>query len=221
MSQPVKILEVSKLDFGTDYPGLDEISEKLDSLNTRNQVDEVNWKDFSYKPDVGFTIAYTGKEILLKYYVTEDWFKAEKTESNQMVCEDSCVEFFVSPADDRIYYNLEFNGIGTCLLGSGTGRENSTRADPEIISRIRRKTSVGEKSLSERNGEFSWTITMAIPLNVFFHHEITELKGRVFRANFYKCGDKLSVPHYVTWNPVATKTPDYHRPEFFGLLKFV
>lgn len=221
MSQPVKILEVSKLDFGTDYPGLDEISERLDSLNTRNQVDEVNWKDFSYKPDVGFTIAYTGKEILLKYYVTEDWFKAEKTESNQMVCEDSCVEFFVSPSDDRIYYNLEFNGIGTCLLGSGTGRKNSTRADPEIISRIRRKTSVGEKILSERNGEFSWTITMAIPLNVFFHHEITELKGRVFRANFYKCGDKLSVPHYVTWNPVATETPDYHRPEFFGLLKFV
>ena len=221
MSQPVKILEVSKLDFGTDYPGLDEISERLDSLNTRNQVDEVNWKDFSYKPDVGFTIAYTGKEILLKYYVTEDWFKAEKTESNQMVCEDSCVEFFVSPSDDRIYYNLEFNGIGTCLLGSGTGRKNNTRADPEIISRIRRKTSVGEKILSERNGEFSWTITMAIPLNVFFHHEITELKGRVFRANFYKCGDKLSVPHYVTWNPVATETPDYHRPEFFGLLKFV
>ena len=70
-----------------------------------------------------FTIAYTGREILLKYYVKENWFKAEKTESNQMVCEDSCVEFFVSPADDRIYYNLEFNGIGTCLLGSGTGRE--------------------------------------------------------------------------------------------------
>jgi len=221
MSQPVKTLEVIKLDFGTDYPGLDEISESLDSLNIRNQVDEVNWKDFGYKPDVGFTIACTGREILLKYYVTEEWFKAEKTESNQAVYEDSCVEFFVSPSDDGIYYNLEFNGIGTCLMGSGTARENSTRADPGIISGIRRKTSVGEISVSERSGEFSWTITLAIPLNVFFHHEITELEGRVFRANFYKCGDKLSVPHYLTWNPVATDTPDYHRPEFFGLLKFV
>ena len=221
MSQPVKTLEVIKLDFGTDYPGLDEISESLDSLNIRNQVDEINWKDFGYKPDVGFTIACTGREILLKYYVTEEWFKAEKTESNQAVYEDSCVEFFVSPSDDGIYYNLEFNGIGTCLMGSGTTRENSTRADPGIISGIRRKTSVGEISVSERSGEFSWTITLAIPLNVFFHHEITELEGRVFRANFYKCGDKLSVPHYLTWNPVATDTPDYHRPEFFGLLKFV
>jgi hypothetical protein len=62
---------------------------------------------------------------------------------------------------------------------------------------------------------------MAIPLTVFFHHELKELKGKVFRANFYKCGDKLAVPHYVTWNPVGTVAPDYHRPEYFGLLKFV
>jgi len=221
MSHPVKTLEVMKLDFETDYPGLDEISERLDNQSRKNQVDILNWKDFNYKPEVEFAIAYTGSEILLKYYVTENWFKAEKTESNQMVCEDSCVEFFVSPADDRIYYNLEFNGIGTCLLGSGTGREDSTRADPEIISTIRRKTSVGEKIVSERGGAFYWTITMAIPLTVFFHHELKELKGKVFRANFYKCGDKLAVPHYVTWNPVGTFAPDYHRPEYFGLMKFV
>jgi hypothetical protein len=221
MNRPAKTLEVIRLDFTTDYPDLDEISERLDSLNLRNPVKELNWKGFDYKPEVKFSIAYTGHEILLKYFVTENWFKAEKTESNQMVCEDSCVEFFVSPADDRIYYNLEFNGIGTCLLGSGTAREDSSRSDPEIISRIRRKSSVGKTSVSEKSGEFSWTITIAIPFNVFFHHKITSLKGKVFRANFYKCGDMLSVPHYLTWNPVRTENPDYHRPEFFGLLKFV
>ena len=97
MSHPVKTLEVMKLDFETDYPGLDEISERLDNQNRKNQVDILNWKDFNYKPEVEFAIAYTGSEILLKYYVKEKWFKAEKTETNQMVCEDSCVEFFVSP----------------------------------------------------------------------------------------------------------------------------
>ena len=221
MSRPVKTLEVSKLEFSSGYPGLDEISEKLDCLNFKNPVEVLNWKGFGYKPDVKFSIAYTGHEILLKFYVTEQWFKAEKTETNQDVYEDSCVEFFVSPSDDGIYYNLEFNGIGTCLMGSGTGREDRRRADPEIISRIRRKTSVGEKSVSERSGGFSWTITMAIPFNVFFRHSITELKGKTFRANFYKCGDQLSVPHYVTWNPVETEKPDYHKPEYFGVLKFV
>jgi hypothetical protein len=211
MNLPVKTLEVSELEFSSEYPGLDEISGKLDDLNFKNPVEVLNC----------FTIAYTRHEMLLKYYVTEQWFKAEKTETNQDVYEDSCVELFVSPSDDGIYYNLEFNGIGTCLMGSGTGRQDRKRADPEIISRIRRKGSAGEKSVSEKSGGLSWTITMAIPFNVFFHHSINGLKGKTFRANFYKCGDKLSVPHYVTWNPVGTVKPDYHRPEYFGLLKFV
>jgi len=221
MNRPVKTLEISKPEFRTEYPGLDEISEKLDSLHIKNAVDVLNWKRFDYKPDVKFSIAYTGHEILLKYYVTEQWFKAEKTETNQEVYEDSCVEFFVSPADDGIYYNFELNGIGTCLMASGTGRDNRNRIDPWIISGIRRTSSAGGKSISERSGEFSWTITMAIPLTVFVHHNVKELKGRIFRANFYKCGDRLSVPHYVTWNPVGTENPDFHRPEVFGLLKFI
>jgi hypothetical protein len=221
MNLPVKTLEVKELEFSSEYPELDEISGKLDDLNFTNQVDVLNWKSFDYKPDVKFVIAYTRHELLLKYYVTEQWFKAEMTGTNQEVYEDSCVEFFVSPPGDGIYYNLEFNAIGTCLMGSGAGRENRKRADPEIISRIRRNGSAGKKSVSEKIGEFSWTITMAIPFNVFIHHNISGLKGKTFRANFYKCGDKLSVPHYVTWNPVGTVKPDYHRPEYFGLLKFV
>jgi hypothetical protein len=221
MSWPIKTLEVHKLEFSKKFPELVEVSEKLDNLHIRNRIGELNWKEFDYKPDVFFSIGYTDNEILLKYYVTEEYFKAEKTKSNQMVCEDSCVEFFVSPANDGIYYNLEFNGIGTCLLGGGTKRENSKRADPEVISRIRRKTSAGNAVVKERSGEFSWTITIAIPLNVFFHHKITVLNGKTFRANFYKCGDKLKVPHYLTWNRVETENPDYHRPEFFGMLKFV
>lgn len=217
----MKTLNIRKIEFTSEYPTLDEISKKIDVLNVRNQIKEINWKDFDYKPEVTFSVGYTEKEFLLKYYVTEQYFKAEKTESNQMVCEDSCVEFFVSPCDDGIYYNFEFNGIGTCLLGTGTKRENSTKTDPEIIAKIRRVTSAGKKAVREKRGKFSWTITIAIPADVFFHHRIKELKGQTFRANFYKCGDKLSVPHYVTWNRVETQKPDFHRPEYFGSLKFI
>ena len=138
-----------------------------------------------------------------------------------MVCEDSCVEFFVSPEEDEIYYNIEFNALGTCLLGSGTERANSKRADPQIIAGIRRLTSAGDQPVTEKSGNFEWTITVAIPFNVFFRHKVQDLKGKTFRANFYKCGDKLEVPHYVTWNKVGTEKPDYHRPEYFGELKFV
>jgi hypothetical protein len=217
----MKTLKVNKLKFADSCPGLNDISEKLDKLKGKQGIEEINWGDFNYKPDVRFVIGYTDNEILLKYYITEKHFKAEKTRSNQMVCEDSCVEFFVSPADDGIYYNMEFNGIGTCLLGAGTARENSAKADPEIISKIRRFSSVGLAPVRERTGRFLWHLTVAIPFEVFFHHKVKDLKGKIFRANFYKCGDMLSVPHYVTWNPVGTENPDYHRPEYFGKLKFI
>jgi hypothetical protein len=217
----MKIAEIKELKSESVYPDLEEISSKLDEQNEKIQINTLNWEEFNYKPDVALAIAYSDHEIFVKYYVTEDYFKAEKTDTNQMVCEDSCVEFFVSPEDDGIYYNIEFNGIGTCLLGTGTGRENSTRVDPEVISKIRRLTSSGSKPIKEKEGKYTWTLTAAIPFDVFFHHKVKELKGKTFRANFYKCGDMLKVPHFVTWNPIGTQNPDYHQPAYFGLLKFV
>jgi hypothetical protein len=215
----MKAIDVPFLVFDSDFPLMEAVSGKLDNL-TRNKIDQLNWEGFNYRPDTDFSIGYTGHEIMLKYFVTEEYFKAEKTETNQNVFEDSCVEFFVSPADDGIYYNLEFNGIGTCLLGSGTSRTDRLRANPGIISGIRRITSSGTEPITERKGRYDWTITVAIPLKVFFHHKIQTLKGATASANFYKCGDKLTVPHYVTWSPVGTLKPDFHRPEFFGTIRF-
>jgi len=217
----MKSAEIVKTKLKFAYPDLNDISAELDSHGCRILIDTINWAEFPYKPRVEVSVGYSDNEIFLKYYVNEVYFKAEKTESNQNVFEDSCVEFFVSPENDGIYYNLEINGIGTCLLGSGTARANSTRANPEIISKIRRLSSIGNKPVKEKEGEFSWTITVAIPFGVFFHHKVKELKGKSFRANFYKCGDKLKVPHYVTWSRIGTPNPDYHQPDWFGLLKFI
>ena len=40
------------------------------------------------------------------------------------------------------------------------------------------------------------------------------------RANFYKCGDGTSVPHFLSWSHIETETPDFHCPEFFGNMHF-
>ncbi len=221
MSLVVKTLEISKLDLDPVIIPLDVISEKLDMLNSRVPINEMNWEDFDYRPDVRFSMAYTDNEIVLKYYVNEACFKAEKTEANEKVYEDSCVEFFVSPADDGIYYNLEFNAIGTCLMGIGTERAGRQSVNPSLIAEIRRKTTPPDMIRPSMDGLYSWELTLAIPLKVFFRHSIGRLRSKTLRANFFKCGDKLKMPHYVTWNPVKTPKPDFHRPEFFGNLKFV
>jgi hypothetical protein len=217
----MKIAEVKKIELKSEYPGLTDISAILDEQEKKLTINKINWEEYSYKPEVAISMAYSDREIFLKYYVTENSFKAEKTETNAKVYEDSCVEFFVSPEDDGIYYNLEFNAIGTCLMGSGTGRANNIHVNPETISKIRILTSAGKTPVKISNGEFKWTIIIGIPFGVFFHHKIITLKGKTFRANFYKCGDKLTVPHYVTWNPVGTEKPDYHQPAYFGKLLFI
>ena len=217
----MKTIKVKKLNAEKTYPAMAEVSARLDEMGEGHSVETVNWEKFPYKPEVKFNIAWGDREIYIKYYVRETNVKAEKTVTNEMVCEDSCVEFFVSPSDDGIYYNLECNPIGTVLMGSGHGRHDGVRADASVISGIRRLATMGAEPFAEISGDIRWSVTMAIPLETFFQHEIGDLRGKSFRANFYKCGDKLSNPHYVTWNPIGTEKPDYHRPEYFGRLKFV
>ena len=216
----MKTILVPWLGFTQPQPDLSEVSKALDQLGPGHEISVVNWEGYVNKPAVRFNIGYGEKEIYLKYYVRENFVLAEKDSSNQGVCEDSCVEFFVSPEDDGIYYNFEFNPIGTCLLGKGHGRHDSRVVDTTYISKIRRMGTLGTKPFSEKAGDQYWELTVAIPLEAFAGKEIGTLEGKTFKANFYKCGDKLSQPHYLTWNPVGTPNPDYHRPEYFGNLVF-
>lgn len=206
--------------FENDYPDLSDVSDMLDSLSEKHPINTVNWAITEYKPEVNFKIAYGNKEIYLKYYVGEEYVKAEKTGINQEVYEDSCVEFFFAPADDGIYYNLEFNAIGAFLIGHGTGRHDRNRIDPAIAGKIRCLPSLGREPFAEKQGYQEWSLTVAIPLRVFVRHALESLRGSWFKANFYKCGDALTEPHYLSWNPVLSEEPDFHRPEYFGEIYF-
>ena len=216
----MKTILVPYLILSSLMPDMAEISKALDQLGEGYAIDRVNWPGYEYQPKVRFNIGYGEKEIYIKYYVHEQYVMAQKKKSNQSVCEDSCVEFFVSPDSDGIYYNFEFNPIGTCLLGKGTGRADSKVVDPEYVSKIRRLGTMGTEAFNEKTGDQYWELTVAIPVEAFAGKDIKTLEGKVFKANFYKCGDKLTQPHYLTWNPVGTTNPDYHRPEYFGTLQF-
>ena len=44
------------------------------------------------------------------------------------------------------------------------------------------------------------------------------LAGRAWRANFYKCGDQTSHPHWAAWSPVDEL--NFHLPRCFGTIAF-
>jgi Carbohydrate-binding family 9 len=193
-----------------------QTSTVLDSLK-KQALDIAPWQSaFPYTPKVHFSIAYTEGYIFLKYDIAEKAIRALNTEPNSPVYEDSCVEFFVS-FDDKGYYNLECNGIGTMLMGFGKERSNRVRLPNEIIRKIEYFTT-HVNNLKDKT--IDWSMTLAIPFSIFIHHPNLSLSGKTAHANFYKCGDKLPEPHYLTWSNIEFVKPNFHLPEFFGDLVF-
>ncbi|KGE12271.1 carbohydrate-binding family 9-like protein [Sphingobacterium deserti] len=180
-------------------------------------LDQHNWKEeYPYKPIVNFQIGHTGSAILLHFAVEEKFIKGQYVRPNESVWEDSCVEFFISFDQKNHYYNLEFNVVGTGLIGYGPKiKTERARLDAETITKVSTATSIVSKQ-----GEKNWNIILYIPIGIFSKSDITSLAGLSAHANFYKCGDALPEPHFISWKPVAWPKPNFHLPEFFGEIEF-
>lgn len=215
----MKVVRAYRID--TDGNDIHEVRDALGSLPDRHRIDVINWDSHRYMPGVSFSAAYNRDLIFIRYFVRENFFRAEKTEPCSEVYEDSCVEFFVAPGDDGCYYNFEFNAIGTCLVASGSSRKNRMYAGSREMAMIRRTGSAGTEPIAGKAGLFEWDLTVAISTGIFSGPPVKDLAGSSFRVNFYKCGDRLMLPHYLTWNPVGTPVPDFHQPAFFGLMDFI
>lgn len=193
---------------------ISSLSSKLDGLE-KQCIAQQSWPAYSYKPEVFFKIGHTADCILLKYFVREQSIRAVNTAYNTPVYEDTCVEFFIA-FDEKGYYNFEFNCIGTALAAYGKGRNDRQFMDAASISSIQSEAKIktGKAELYE------WSLTLAIPVSIFYHHRITSLKGLQCKANFYKCGDLLPQPHFLSWAPITAPEPNFHLPLFFGNLQF-
>ena len=213
-------MKVHHLLEGFTNPPLELVSETLNLEVESLKLEMVNWEEFPYRPEVSVQIAWNENELFLQYKVKEQSVKGEVTESNGRVWTDSCVEFFLSPDGNDEYYNLEMTCIGTALLGYQQKGQAVVRASKEQISTIRRISTLGKSPFPERKETTDWQITIAIPWKVYFKHELKPAAGMKMRGNFYKCGDELSVPHFVSWTKIKTEKPNFHAPEFFGGLEF-
>ena len=182
-------------------------------------MDNVCWADqYPYAPEMKFRIAHSGDYIIINYKVKEKAVRAVAETDNGNVWEDSCCEFFFSPAADNMYYNIESNCAGKILFESGDTRHGRKRYPLTTVAQIKRWSSLGDGVFEERPVSDVWEMSLMIPVSMF--EGVGNLSGMKSHANFYKCGDKLTTPHFVTWNPVHTEKPDYHRPEFFGEIIF-
>ena len=167
-----------------------------------------------------FTIGHDGSNIYLLFHVEEPQVRAVNTEFNSPVWEDSCVEFFLTFDGDDGYYNFEINAIGTVLGAFGKDRHKRLHLPDSFLARIETIPSLGRKPFESLDERTTWEMQLVIPMETFHFSTLKTLSGEDAHANFYKCGDKLKHPHFLSWKPVLTSTPDFHIPRYFGQLSF-
>ena len=131
-----------------------------------------------------------------------------------MPCQDSCLEFFFSPAPgDERYFNIEYNPNCCLYLGFGGERARRVRLIPkrDPLDPVAKRTEDG------------WEIAYHVPFDFLrqFYPGYAPKAGDDLRANCYKCGDLTVREHYLSWNPCTSAAPDFHRPRDFGRMIFV
>ena len=198
-----------------DSLNTDEIFNRLECNGVRYSIGELNWKElYPYHPLTTFTIAHSGNRLYVNFFVRCNYLRAMNFANNSPVYEDSSVLLFLQPENTEEYWNFEFNCIGAIKASHRTTRNRPIPLTDAEISTIGVLPSCGRRPFREVEGLFTWDLLAAIPLGLLeiqYSGKPIELKG-----NFYKCASVTSQPHYLSWTPVKTPTPDFHRPESFG-----
>ena len=159
-------------------------------------------------------ICYDADALYVRLSAQEAEIRAEHTGPVGMPCEDSCLEFFFSPIPgDSRYLNIEFNPNACMYLGMGSGIHDLVRLLPDSNNPLQP---------CPQRIDGGWEIVYQVPTAFVrrFFPGYAPAPGGTIRANFYKCGDLTPQEHYLSWNPMSTETPAFHRPCDFGLLTF-
>ena len=163
-------------------------------------------------------ICYDAENLYLHFKAWESEIRAEEEGLLAKACWDSCMEFFFSPEEgDSRYFNFEVNPKGCFHIGFGASVETAIKI---IINNDDREANIFAPSITRFDG--GWELTYRIP--VFFIRRLfpgfSLYPGKTIRANFYKCAEKTSAPHYLTWNVITRRGRSiFHTPAEFGLLR--
>jgi len=194
---------------------------KIESINIENYMGTVS----AFKPTVQAKMMYDAENIYMIFRVKDKFVKSTTTKINGCVSCDSCVEFFFSPDKNEPlkYFNIEINAGGTPLLQYATQpRKKYLALENDEINQIEIAHSLPAVVEPEIADPVTWTIEYRLPLSVLrkYSNVTNPAPGVIWKANFYKTGSKTSNPNYITWNFVNNARPDFHLPQFFGVVKF-
>ena len=214
----MKRIKVAKIPITIKENDQDGIDEYLRNHHI-NSMSYQPWVQYQSDSQVNFVIAHHHDRLLVKFDVKERELNASVRPVNGNIHQDNCVEIFIAFGNDTNYYNCEFNCLGSAKVGYGKSKNGRTLLTEEMIKKVRINAALNF-STGTTDQFFNWEMLIIIPKDLFQFSSIETFTGAQCKANFYKCGDHLSAPHFFSWNLVESIHPDFHQPKFFGELLF-
>jgi hypothetical protein len=182
----------------------------------------------NHRPITEVKLLHDDRSIIVFFKVKDRYVRCTNTGHQPEVWNDSCVEWFAQPRPDKGYFAFEINCGGNLHASyiedparqPDRSLKKSTPLPYELYSTIAIFHSLPSMVKPEISDPIEWSIELSVPVAVFEHFlgPLGNIKGQEWQANFNKCGDKTSHPHWATWNPVAEK--NFHRPQDFGKILF-
>jgi hypothetical protein len=176
-------------------------------------------------PQVSIKLAYDIDSIYVLFHVVDRYVISTVNDYQGPVFQDSCVEFFFTPGLNcgLSYFNIEMNCSGTMLFHWHPDGEEIVKILFEDAKKIEIVGSMPKIVYPEIANPITWTIAYRLPFDILQKY-CTEMaqpsKNTIWKANFYKCADKSSKPHWLTWTKVNHPEPQFHLPKYFGTLIF-
>lgn len=177
-------------------------------------------------PPTRARLLYDEAGLYVYFQVEDRYVRAVAQNYHDPVCRDSCAEFFFTPSEDLAqgYFNVEINCTGVLLMYHQTGMEEN-RVDLDIADcrRLEISASLPDRKIDpEITDSLTWEIRYRIPYDMLSGYApvVRPEPGVIWRANFYKCADETSHPHWISWAKIDHPNPHFHLPEFFGTLRF-
>jgi len=182
-------------------------------------------KQPEHMPKVQAKLGYDDEHVYVIWRVVDRYVKAVATENQGPVYKDSCAEFFFTPDAevDGGYFNLEMNCGGTMLFHFAVVPRQGSPIDAADIAKMEVAHSLPKRVDPEIEKPTTWTIEYRLPVSILSKYYPGVKKpapGVVWRANFYKCADLTSHPHWLTWSYLDSPRTDFHTPKSFGTIEF-
>jgi hypothetical protein len=177
-------------------------------------------------PKTQAKLLYDDDALYVIFRVADQYVRATAKKHQDMVCQDSCVEFFFTPGVDvsKGYFNLEMNCGGTMWFRFQViPRKDSVKVSPAVVKGMDVATTLPKIVDPEIAEPTTWVVEYRLPfafVKDYYSGATLPAPGVQWRANFFKCADATSKPHWLTWSRVNRPKPDFHVPEDFGTLEF-